>query len=331
MTDNKWSEEQPPEWTGAPIGSTPATPQWQPPTGAPMPPAAPKPAAPARAELGPILRSVWRFLRARLALYVGGTAALSLVGLAVAVGLAQALFPNGLSEQAIAVLKGEELALAVSDSMSQAELDALMGVLGEVGTVAVLTILPVLLIQFICGSLITRMALGQAAGQTLTISEALRSTPFLKIFTSGMALTIWLIALFVPLILAMGVGAALGTIGILVSLAALMAFVAVIIWFGLGVTFISATVTDQNVGFFESVRRTLALAKGQRLVIFAAALIVSVCASLPVNLAVSAINTLAEFSFGTYFAAAILPVVLAAPSTAVLSAVLYRALRPSQQ
>ena len=191
--------------------------------------------------------------------------------------------------------------------------------------------LPVLLVQFVFGSLITRMALAQAAGQTISIGEALRSTPLLKIFSSGVALTIWLIAMFVPLLLVVGVGAALGTIGILLTVAALMAFVVVAIWFGLGVTFISATVIDQQVGFFESVRRTLTLAKGQRLVIFAAALIVSICASLPVNLAVSAINVVADFSFVNYFGAAILPVVLAAPSSAVLSAVLYRAIRPSSQ
>ena len=201
---------------------------------------------------------------------------LSLAGLAVAVGLAQAIFPNGLSKLAIAILKGEEIGF--NETMTEAEVSAFMAVLGEVGTVAVLTVVPVLLVQFVFGSLITRMALAQAAGQTISIGEALRSTPLLKIFSSGVALTIWLIAMFVPLLLVVGVGAALGTIGILLTVAALMAFVVVAIWFGLGVTFISATVIDQQVGFFESVRRTLTLAKGQRLVIFAAALIVSICA-----------------------------------------------------
>lgn len=326
MADNKWSEEQPPEWTGEPIGSTPAAPQWQPPAGPPVPATAAQPAR-SSADLGGILRSVWKFLGQRLGLYVGGTAALTALAIAVSATVANALFPNGLSDEAIAILQGAETDLLNSDQMTQAQLEALMAVLGEVGTVALLTIVPVVLIQFVFGAMITRMALAQVDGQTISSSAALRSTPFAKVFSSGIALTVSFLALFVPLIFVMGIGALLGSIGILLIVAALIAFVAVIVWLGLGVTFITATVIDENIGFFASIRRSLSIAKGQRLIIFAATLIVSICASLPVNLAVTAITAFSEFSFLSYFGAAILPLVLAVPSTAVLSGVLFRAIR----
>ena len=329
MADNKWSENQPPEWTGAPIGATPAPEAWQPPTAPPVT-SSPNAAAPQRRlDIGAVLRDVWTGLTSRMALFVGGSVLLVLVSIAAAVALTSVVFPDGLSADAIGILNGTYAAPESGDFeyMTDAEMQQLLTAIGEASTVVALGILPVLLIQFIFGSAITRIALNSPDQPRMSLGEAIKATPLAKIFSTGIALTVVLAVALIVMMIGMFFSLSIPAIGLLVFFGIAVAAMVWMVSFGLGVTPINAVVISENIGGFAAIRRSLAMTKGRRFAIFSAVLVVSLLASMPLNVIASGILLLNPFSFFMYFVSAMLPVALSIPATSVLTSVLYKHLR----
>lgn len=329
MADNKWSENQPPEWTGAPIGSTPPPEAWQPPTAPPVADAPASTSARRRFDIGQALREVWTVISGRFVLFIGGSAVLVLVSILLASALAAAMFPAGISPDALSILdgsygSGDDAGLG---TMTDAELNALITAIGEASTVLSLGFLPILLIQFVFGSAITRIALNDPAEPRMSLRDALTAVPFGKVFSSGVAVAVLLGGALVGLILASTFSLLIPAIGPLILIAVVLAGMVWMVWLGLGISQISAVAIGENIGGFAAIKRSLALSKGRRWPIFGLLIIVGLVASMPINVVASGILVLSDFNFVSYYISSLLPLVLSVPANAALASVIYKNLR----
>lgn len=328
MADNKWSENQPPEWTGAPIGATPAPEAWQPPTAPPVT-ASPTTAARRKFDIGLALREVWAAVSGRFALFIGGSALLVLVSILLASALAAGMFPEGVSPDALSILdgsygSGDQPGI---DTMSDAELTALMNAVGEASTVVGLGILPILLIQFVFGSVITRIVLNDPEQPRMSLRDALKAVPFGKVFSSGVAVAVLFGVAVVGVIFASAFSLLIPAIGPLILVAVALAGMVWLVWLGLGISQISAVAIGENLGGFAAIKRSLSLSKGRRWPIFGLLIVVGLVASMPINVIASGVLVLSDFNFVSYYISSLLPLVLTVPANAALASVIYKNLR----
>lgn len=330
MTDNKWSEEQPPEWTGPPIGSTPPQQPWAPPTQPPVPaaPAAEPAPTDARVGFGELFMRMWRGFVGRIGVYLGVSSAAFAVVFTAAIATMRALLPNGLSDEANAVLKGDTKTLenlfADPEYATDAEIAAFLEILRQVGIVFAVLIVMTVVLQVIVGSALTRYALSDFAGQRTSVAEAFRTTPFLKVVSNLFALAVLGTAVFAAIAVLGFISLSVPVVGGFIFFALILTFVVFMVWLGIGVTFVNAVVVDENIGGFKAIRRALQLAQGNRLVIFGLAVLVSIASTVPANVVGTAITVLAEPGFTTFALGNGLPYVFSVPVSAVLAAVLYR-------
>ncbi len=331
MTENKWSEEQPPEWTGPPLGSTPPQQPWAPPT---EPPIAPQPeaqaasSAPTTAGFGDMLLQVWRGVVSRLGVYLGVSVLSFVVVFAAAIASLKSLLPNGLSNAANSLLQGDTTVLdeifANREYATDAEMAVFLEILREVGIVFGVLVAMTLVLQIVTGSVLTRYALADLAGARITLGEAVRTTPFGKVITNLLAIGALFIAVFFGFAVLCFFSLSVPAIGLLIFWALFFTFIIGAVWFGIGITFISAVVVGEGIGGFAAIKQALTLAKGRRLVIFGLAVLVSIASTVPANVFGTAITTFAEPGFTTFTLGNGFPYILSVPVTAVLSAVLYR-------
>ena len=275
-----------------------------------------------------MILQVWRGLVSRVGVYLGVSAVSFVAVFAAAIGALGMLLPNGLSDEANALLKGDTTFLdtlfADIEYATDAEVAAFLEILREVGIMFGVLIAMTLLLQVVTGSVLTRYALADLAGQRLSLGEAFRTTPFGKVISNLLAIAALSSAVVAGFLVLAFISLSVPAIGLAIFWALLLTLIIGAVWFGIGITFISAIVIGEGIGGFGAIRQALVMAKGRRLVIFGLAVLVSIASTVPANVIGTAITTFAGSGFAVFTFGNGFPYILSIPVSAVLSAVLYR-------
>ena len=219
-----------------------------------------------------MLLQVWRSFVGRIGVYLGVSAVSFAVVFIAAIASLRFLLPNGLSNAAESLLQGDTAVLdtifANREYATDAEFAVFMEILREVGIVFGVLVAMTLLLQVVTGSVLTRYALADLAGERVSLGEAVRTTPFGKVLSNLLAIAALFIAVFVGFSVLCVISLSVPAIGILIFWALFFTFIVGAVWFGIGITFISAVVIGEGVGGFSAIRKALLKGKGARLVIF---------------------------------------------------------------
>ncbi len=296
------SEEQPPAWQGKPSDPNPD-------------PQLVVPPAPTRSEnrldFGALLGRVWEVLKTDWRKYFS-QAFIIAAGFSLLAMLMISIGVQNLSDEAWALLNGESP--QISEQPTTAELEALFALLVEVFSLLGWLMPALLIAQLIISGLSTKIALNHPY-----YDLKIESVPWVRLITANIAVTLILVLLFAPMIVAFVTNQ--------ISLGVLLALIAtgVAIWFAIGIILVTPVVLDSNLGGINAVRSALSIAKGNRLAIVGVSLLVGIIGSLLASTLTQFLSLLpASGEALWYFVVTnFIPLALSLPLSAIAASVLY--------
>lgn len=295
------SENQPPVWQAKPQ--------------VPSPEPSPEVVTPARQakplDFSGILSRTWELLRADWSKHFSRAFAIAALFSVVAIALVT-LGVQNLSAEAWAVLNGETL--EVSQQPTAAEIEALIGVLLEIFSLVGWLLPALLLAQLLIAGLSTKRAMKHSI-----YDAKINGIPWVKLLTANIAVTLILILMFAPMLVAFATNQV--SLGILLLLIAL----AFSVWFGIGIILLTPVVIDLNVGGISAVRATLRVAKGRRLMIVGISLLIGILGSLLASTLTQLVSLIPATSEALWYfvVSNFIPLALSLPLSAIAATVLY--------
>ena len=295
------SENQPPEWQGKP----------EPPNPLPAPEVSPQKEAIARLDFGGLLARIWDLLKSDWRGHFAWGFLIS-AGFSILALLLVSFGVQNLSDDAWALLNGQTL--EISDEPTSAELEALLQVVLEVFSL-VGWILPALVFgQLIIVGQSTKRAMNHSA-----YAANMQSIPWVKLITANLAVTLILIVMYAPMLVAF--------ITSQVALGVLLLLIAIVfsIWFGIGIILLTPVVFDLRLGGIQAVRATLLRAKGHRLMIVGISLLIGILGSLLASTLTQFLSLLPNTSEALWYFVVtnFIPLALSLPLSAIAATVLY--------
>ncbi|MEY4348155.1 MAG: hypothetical protein RIS43_574 [Actinomycetota bacterium] len=281
MSDEKiqWSEQQPEDWKGAPLG-TPS--EWPAPVTPPVTPAAP--VGRSNVPVGAAVNASWKLLKSQYHRYLAISAAvlgLSAIAACAVVGVFRA---NNLASDEVIILLVNR---ASSEVFTQSELDLLSAQWSGLLYVFLPPAIIAVIAQLVAQVLISARALSRVSSTP--------EVPALKfawwpVITNQLAYFAVIVGAFIPaavVIFFAGSNAAMAMLALLLVLA----YLVFIIWFAIVSMMSLQHSVATGAGGFACIKQTIALSKGARAASFVSVLIMGLGFALVGSFITSSLDT----------------------------------------
>ena len=332
MSEEKfeWSEKQPPEWKGDPLGSPV---NWAPPTTPPLG-ATPVATPVSKVRFGDVMSLTFRTAKAHYFRYLGLAFGFSAIAALITSVFAVAQYRAGsISDSAVQLLVTGDTDMISDEPLTGEELEALISTAASLVGLAVAFALAGLIAQFLIQTILTARALSRmsASPEVATLKFS-----WLSVLRAQLASFFWLLLSAIPL----AISTFILVTGFMTDdedthaakaallLLTLVLFAVFAIWFAISTLTLTPHAIAKNQGGFKNVTETIRMSKGMRGTGFLVVLVSSALIGLPstiiaATVQVATMNSGSETQLVAYFIAQFISVAITIPFTCIAISALY--------
>jgi hypothetical protein len=332
MSDEKfeWSEKQPPEWKGDPLGSPV---NWAPPSTPPLG-ATPVVTPVTKVRFGDVMSLTFRTAKAHYFRYFGVALGFSAIAALVISVFAVAQYRAGsLSDAAVQLLVTGDTGTSSDQPLTGEEIEALLSTVTSLMMLISVFALVGLIAQFLTQTILTARALSR-----MSASPEVASLKFswLSVLRAQLISFFWLIVFAIPSVIATIILVTgfkkddqnTFAAKLVLLLVTLMFFMILAIWFAISTLTLTPHAIAKNQGGFKNVAETIRLSKGMRGTSFLVVLVSSALIGLPGGVIstfvqFTTMKLSAETQLVAYFVAQFISAAITIPFTCIAISALY--------